>query len=316
MVSKHLLPSARLFTLKPARCLAIAVILLSALMVTDILYAAGRQRFDDFESYPLGQLSLPTANGYWRSDSGRIPPDIVSSAADAGVGPHSGSKMARFNYDTTLAWPSLNIFSSMQSANTSSIIVNDEFFYRMWVRHDANCGRVDLGSGKKFMRIYSGNGAQSNDLITDFITSNGFTNFGNDSGGAALMPTYWGGSGDFSATNSVTQWVKVEYYFKFSTGTVKVWTDGALRRNDTGRNLTFWGTHGDGWKDFYPQSNWGDVENNGYRHGTTNYMYVEDFEVYSDVGTGATGLMSDATITQVGSTDTTPPVAPVNLRIQ
>ena len=50
MVSKKLLPSASTTTLKRTRLLAMSVILLSALAVTEVSYAAGRIFSDGFES--------------------------------------------------------------------------------------------------------------------------------------------------------------------------------------------------------------------------------------------------------------------------
>ncbi len=83
---------------------------------------------------------------------------------------------------------------------------------------------------------------------------------------------------------------------------MKVWHDGVLVRNDVAP------FNGAKWSPFWLTSNWEDS------HDAVNYVYFDDVEVYSDVGTGATGLMSDATITAFGTSTARLP-APTNLRV-
>lgn len=298
MNSENLLPCIR----KPKRssCLTIALILLSSFLVlVDVSDAASRQRYENFESYALGNMTAGqrAITGYWTDDSGRITPDIVSSSLDGLAGPHGGSKMARFNYDTL---NSATGWSSLQQ-NPTGIAFTNEIFYRYWIRFDKDYGASSIGSERKFGRIFTTSPVY-NDLFLEVAPSEFIT--------VVLVNGSYPGV-QHSIALSITAWNKVEFYINRSTGTVKLWVNNALKENYTGLN-----TAAGRWVDFYPASNWGDVENSGWRHGSNNHFYFDDLEIYSDVGTGATGSMSDATITAGGSAGITPPMAPVNLRVQ
>jgi hypothetical protein len=106
--------------------------------------------------------------------------------------------------------------------------------------------------------------------------------------GDAQCPTYWGQAGD-STANPVS-WHTVEWYFKVSAGTIKVWHDGMLVRNENGYD--FKNTK---WYPFYLGSNFSSP------HDAVNYVYFDNIEIYSDTGTAAIGSMSDATITNSDS---------------
>ena len=98
----------------------------------------------------------------------------------------------------------------------------------------------------------------------------------------------------------------VEYYFNHTTGQIKVWHDNVLIRS----NSVSMGSQK--WLPFYLTSNYADS------HDATNYVYFDNIEIYSDAGTGATGLMSDGTISNTSSSTsssgtTTLPPAPTNL---
>jgi hypothetical protein len=57
-------------------------------------------------------------------------------------------------------------------------------------------------------------------------------------------------------------------------------------------------------------SNWS--SNPGWEHDAVNNVYFDDVEIYSDMGTGATGSMADASITVGGGTGVQ---QPRNLRV-
>ena len=264
---------------------------------------ASRQRFDNFEGYALGNMTLPTANGYWQSDSGRLAPDVVSSSLDGVTGPHSGTKMCRLNYDT-LRGTTLNEYTSIQQ-NPSGISYTNELFYRYWIRFDADHGISPPGTEAKFARIFTTSPVY-NDVFYDFAGSPSAPEFDLV---VLVNGGYIGGKTYISTPTAFTQWQKMEMYLNFSTGTLRVWLNGNQVFTTSGANLS-----AGRWLDFYPQSNWGAVNNDGYRNGSNNHMYFDDLEIFSDVGTGATGLMSNASI-QAGSGggDTTPPTNPSSL---
>lgn len=271
---------------------------------------ASRQRYEDFESYPLGPMTLPTANGFWKRTDSRPAPSIVSSSADGVLGPHGGSKMCRMNINTLVTGDPQ--WENLQSDNLSSVLWTNELFYRIWFRLDANHSRSpQAGEGMKILRIFSDtNPAHTgyNDLFTQIETFRGLKQTTVLNNAQSIQVSYFGDTaGDFSANDSFTRWIKVEYYFN-KNGTVKVWHDGVLRCSSTIQTIN------NNLLDFFPRSNWGAIENAGYSSDAVNYMYIDDFEIYSDVGSGATGLMSNATITQSSGADTTPPSAPTNLR--
>jgi hypothetical protein len=117
------------------------------------------------------------------------------------------------------------------------------------------------------------------------------------------FPTYWGGkSGD--TTNQSSHWHKIEYYLRQSTGSFRVWHDGILIRDDNGYDYV-----GEKWTHFYLQSN-----GNSGISDNSNHWYIDEFEIYSDIASGATGSMYDATVTiaMINS----PPLAPTHLRVQ
>ena len=292
MVSEHLLTWA--IMPKRTSCLAIILTLFSSLVYLDVSYAAGRVFYDGFED--------GTTNA-WQAEAGRGKCPVVSASLDGITGPKAGTKMVQCNYQTDGNWATLTL-------NTGSIY-NDELFIRMWYRPDTDINRTGGYQGQptigiasfKLMRFFqqvpyhdmfevAGHPQQSNN------------NAGNPNDSDAF-PTYWGGaSGD--RTNVSSGWHKIEYYIKQSAGAFKVWHDGLLIRNNSGYNYM-----GMKWTSFFLQSNGdsGTTDNN-------NHWYVDEFEIYSDMASGATGAMYDATITVGGSGDATPPASPVNLRVQ
>lgn len=265
-----------------ARPLAIALLLLCSLTFIDFSYAAGRLFYDGFEDGTTNK---------WRQDDFRNLCQVVTASADGVAGPFAGTRMARCNWNGTTSVAAETFENLVMSTNYT-----DEFFIRVRVRQDMNLERT-IVSPNKHLRLFFYDQVVYHDLFEDCAsTSGGLSNKGSASL-AAQMTTYFGGAaGDNSCSSS--SWHKVEYWIKQSTGSVKVWHDGILVRNDSGFDFL-----GQKWPDVYLMSNWSDS------HDATNYMYFDEFEFYSDNGTGAAGLMSDATI-RVG------PSAPQNLRIQ
>jgi hypothetical protein len=200
---------------------------------------------------------------------------VVTTAADGGPGP-IGTYMARCNWNGAVAW---NDPAKFETLTIDTSLYDDELFIRVRIRLDVN-----HSVPAKFLRIFYDQGGVYHDLYT----STGPGGDGLDTGAAlnsGSLPTYWGSEpGDSTRTNRAI-WHKIEYYFRQSTGTIKVWHDGILVKNDTGYNF-----EGVKWSPFYIASNADDDD-------TTNYIYFDEFEVYSDRGTGATGSMSDASIT-------------------
>lgn len=226
--------------------------------------AGGRIFYDGFES---GTTSM------WKQDDYRNRCQVVTSAADGVVGPRTGSRMLRCNWNGTVAWNDPAAFETLTIPTDN---YSNELFIRVWVRRDANLERTE-GSPAKLIRLFRQEPYL--DSFENIVPWNGLSHRG------TFSSTYWGGApGDNS--NSHSAWHKVEYYFHQSNGTHKVWHDGILVRNDTG--LKF----GAKWSPLYITSNWSDP------HDANNYVYFDDVEVFSDMATGATGSMSDATISR------------------
>lgn len=280
-----LLPEAR--ALKRPSFLALVLILLSPLAVWDTSYAAGRVFHDGFESGNTNQ---------WLQDDFRSRCPVVTTSIDGIVGPYAGSRMLRCNFNPNLAYNDPNSYETLKLDTDS--LYTDEMFIRTRVRVDKN-----MSVKQKLLRFFETPGSLYHDLFgVAGHPQNAFNNAGNTT--TQAMPTYWGEKvGD--NTNLPNGWHKTEYYIQQSTGTVKVWHDGVLIRHDVGLNFDNLK-----WRRFY-------ITSNGDAGDSTNHIYFDEFEVYSDRGTGASGLMSNATITQGGSTTgSTPPPAPQNLIIQ
>ena len=271
------------------RICQLSVILIS--LVTVVLshnsFAAGRVFVDDFEDGTTKK---------WAKDDFHNLCQVVASASDGVLGPRNGTKMLRCNSNGTVSWSSPDRYESLTIGSAN---YTNELFIRVWMRRDSNFD-MTAGSTKKVLRIYYWDGKIFHDL---------FTTIGNDTG-AGLgdrgnvtnmgLKTYWGDApGDNS--KSATKWSKVEYYIHQSNGTIKVWHDGILIRNDNGLNFD-----GVKWNPFYITSNFEEP------HDATNYVYFDDVEVFTDTGTGAIGSMSDATIRVLSEDPLLPP--PLNLR--
>jgi hypothetical protein len=125
-------------------------------------------------------------------------------------------------------------------------------------------------------------------------------------------PTFWGDASPLGDGN----WHKLEIYMKLNTagaadGAYKVWLDGQIKQQAA--NIVSAAPAGR-WYPLHLMSNWSN--NPGWEHDAANHVYWDDIEVYSDLGTGGTGLMSDATIrTGTAPSPSSRPSAPTNLRI-
>lgn len=259
------------------RSLLLMLLLLTPLTRAD---AASRIFADGFEA---GNTNL------WEQDGTHPRCPVVTTAADAGLGPHTGSKMLRCNWG-----------NDYESLVLNTLSYTNEIFYRAWIRIDTDMDRTTT-SPIKFLRIFvPPNGPNYRDLFEGISDGHGLTLRGN--AGTELIPTYWGDEPNSDVSANTTAWHKVEYYINHTTQKVRVWHDGLMIRDV---NITFNSVK---WYPFYITSNWSDDVDD-----LINHLYFDDLEVYSDNGTGATGLMSNATIT-VGGTVTIPN-APSNTQV-
>jgi len=254
---------------------AVALFVLAA--ACDSSLAAGRVFFDDFEAYPVG--TLPT--GQWEADAPHTLPSVVNTAFDKTHGPRSGTKMMQTNWNG----------DAYSGAKVASWSYNREFLIRYWVRFDADVDRKD---GCKAFRLTNGVGesyywcglmADNTSIISYWEEIDGVSDGGNGR-------LYW----DFEHLIGNGAWHKFELYVKHNQigqrdGVLRIWVDGKLVHEVINQK-----TVGDGrkWFPMYVNSNWS--MNPGWEHDSNNHVYWDDFEIYSDTGSGATGSMSDATI--------------------
>lgn len=274
-------------------------------MIASNSEAAGRIFYDGSEAgntdlWPLGD---PVTGG------NREKCTSVTVAEDGGSAPYAGARMIRCRYsgfgDSPTAYQTLRL-------NTSNY--TSELFIRTRFRRSATWQLTGVANvsdiSQKILRffqigpyhdLFEVTGHSGCSATGVACTNN--ANAGNPNDSTAL-PTYWSGDHNSDLTNQSNAWHKIEYYINQSTGTIKVWHDGVIARNDTG--LSFGGSK---WVDFY-------LTSNGESPASAMYTYYDEFEVYSDTGSGGTGLMSDASIAQGGGGgDTTPPAAPSSVFI-
>lgn len=266
---------------------AIALMSVLALAISGTAVAAGRVFYDGFES---GNTNL------WRQDDYHNRCQSVTAAADGVAGPFAGTRMVRCNWNGTVAWDSPTVYESL----AVNVPYTNEFLVRTRLRVDKNLEKTG-GSPTKIMRFFNWTGNQSTYLdLFGVLMGNSIVN--QAVAGGVDLNAYWGGSD--SAANP-SSWHKVEYYIN-QAGTIKVWHDGVLVRNNSGLNF-----NGARWTPFYITSNWSDS------HDAVNYIYYDDVEIFSDQGSGASGSMSDASISASGSgsgSGAEPLPAPTNLR--
>lgn len=244
-------------------------------------FAQGRVFYDGFES---GNTNL------WQKDGSRNPCLVVSSATDGVLGPYAGTKMLRCSDNGVVTWSDPAAFETLVLAN---VPYTKEILFRVRLRADQNLEKSG-SSPKKILRIYNWNGVQStyNDIFESFYPGSGLVN--QIIAGGQQLSTYWGGTSGDSST-STTAWHKIEYYINTS-GIVKIWHDGVLVKNESGLN-----TSAAKFLPFYITSNWSDP------HDAVNHIYFDEFEAYSDSGSGGIGSMADASIRSSDSNPVPPP---------
>lgn len=269
---------------------AIAFVALVFIFLSSGANAAGRVFYDGFEDGTTNAWAPGESSGYYAKC------DVVTSALDGLAGPKSGTRMARCNWDGTQG----NFGHRSQEMIKSGWSKSRESFIRWWARADND---IDYAQGSKMFRapgaisyaaIQFEQGASASLFSVIYKSNNvqiGTTNWG-------CGPALRGAS-----------WHKYEIYFLESTsgqnnGIARIWIDGSLCWEALNVNTD--DPQGSGyWADFHLMSNWS--LNTGWEHDANNHMYWDEFEIYSDTGSGATGSMANATITQ-GGADTTPPV--------
>ena len=295
MASNKLLPGTR----RPKRTsyLAIALILLSPLALMDVAHSAGRVFSDGFEDGTTNK---------WLQDGYRAKATVTQRAVD-GLGPRSGKYFATINFNGVVAW---NDPLSYTTLRLNSWSYNKEFFLRMWWRLDNDFGQGMRapGDGAKLMRlnIVAPNGSYG----VFMLQSNGSHEQWNYDT-TLFINDWWGDNGTLLSQRGVWHKVEVYVYQDNTNGIVKRWQDGVLTYSYTGR------TNDSSNNRYYPlylPSNWSD--NPGWEHGANNHFYIDDIEIFSDAGTGATGSMSNATISSGSSGTVALPPAPTNLRVQ
>ena len=224
----------------------------------------------------------------WTKDGVRNLCPVVKTAVDGAL-PHSGNSMAECNWDGTAAWDAPTAYTSLLLPSWN---YDKEFMIRFWVRTAADCAR---SFGAKFLRLFP-DGGKIDEVYFAFMLQ---------TSQAPMMtawrlnnvatPTFWGGTTSFSDHG----WHKVEIYLKHndvnaSNGLIRVWYDGTLQQEIANAVTVAPNAH---WSSLYLMSNW---SNNGpdWLHGANNHVDWDDVEVYSDIGNSATGLMSDASVSQ------------------
>lgn len=246
--------------------------------------AASRVFFDNFDA------GAPTG---WSTN--KCP--AVTRAVDGGA-PRNGTHMMQCNWNGTLPWTDPN---KLLDSSLDSWQYQREYFVRLWFRYDAD---VDHKGGSKQMRLGFG-GADEVIFACQFENGNDATLWI----GPNNLPSFWGSAASRCGDR---KWHKLEVYVKDNTtgsdGVLRVWVDGTMVRE--WRNPS--GTLGGRRMGLNLPSNWS--SNPGWEHDAVNHVYFDDVEIYSDIGTGASGNMTDASITMGGS-GTVGVQQPRNLRV-
>lgn len=261
--------------------------------------AAGRVFYDGFEDGTTNAWAPGSSSGYYAKC------DVVTSALDAGVGPASGTHMARCNWDGTQG-----TYGHRSQEMIKSGWSGDEFLIRWKVRYDSD---IDHSIGSKLFRApgavsFSANQFENYpdaNLLTTIYKSNA----------QQIGATNWGCGSNFLDG----QWHEIEIYFLKSgagqnNGVARIWTDGSFCWEETGVNTD--DPQGSSyWNDFHLMSNWSNNYPAWPYHDANNHAYWDEFEIYSNTGSGGTGSMSAGTIA-AGGGDTTPPSSPSGLAAQ
>jgi hypothetical protein len=257
------------------------VVALSILAPTESLPAT-RVFADDFESGALGK---------WEH-LGTFPMAQITTASK-----HGGTHAVMTNWDGTQQWQ----WEISLRTNVSTWRYTNEFFIRFWWRIDPNC---DPKNGPKFMRLLS-DGSEEMYIAHDL------------SAGGTLFQ-HWQFPTDQVNYSSLSisdhNWHKIEIYVKYNNpnSSAKFWVDGVL---ESGK-YPFTGNFGSNKLNHWDwPSNWSN--NPGWEHDATNYLYMDDVEIFSDSTTGeaCTGRMDDASIAASAGGSGGAPAAPTGLRV-
>lgn len=244
--------------------------------------AAGRVFHDDFESGSAGK---------WTSD-GKVPCKVVSSALD-GLNAGNRGRMAECNWNGTVAWNDPATYSALELRSWD---YDREFLIRFRVRYASD---VDRKVNSKLLRLsisdtdrfYMDGQLEKGECASPFIF---WEVMAKVSG-----PKQWGSGqclGDL-------QWHSVEIYVSVNQS-VKVWVDDVLQNDGSGVNRS-----SARWQPLFVMSNWSSNDA-ASAHDANNHVYWDDFEIFSDTGTGATGLLSEGTATHSGSPELPEPPKP------
>lgn len=234
-------------------------------------FAAGRVFYDGFDSN----------TNQWAQDDFRSRCTVAQSALDGGPGPKSGAGMVRCNWNGTLAWNSPDRYLTLKLPAWS---YDREFLVRFWIRGDADATDHPV-NGPKLWRLgpYSSSGMKFRNGDEDAAFYNVSSQIGS---------TYWG------KNPTPTAWHKYEIYVlqASSGGIIRIWRDDQLVKDITGANTT---QSSGTWTPFYISSNWSGADG-CCDHDANNHLYWDEFEIYSDSGTGASGSLSDGSIAATG----------------
>ena len=252
------------------------------------MQAAGRVFFEDFENGGLAK---------WTQDGSRSMCVLVQTGRD-GTMPHGGKNMMQCNWNGTVAWNDPQAYSTVVLPQ-NSWEYNMEFLIRLWLKYDQDVSR---SYGGKVLRLFP------NDHLDDLYIIARMNVGGGPPHIAWILngkqgPISWGKG----APLGDHRWHELEIYVRASPvpdGVIRVWIDGAIVQ-DAINAVTVAPNHK--WGPLYLMSNWSN--NPGWEHSDNNHVYWDDIEIYTDLGTGATGKMSDATVAGglPGSTALEPP---------
>jgi hypothetical protein len=252
--------------------------LVAGIAGAQVSLAAGLAFMDSFES--------GTADA-WHVDGARDKCAVVSSAHDGGS-PHSGNNMLECNWNGTVDWKAHDWYSTVVLSQ-SAWNYTREFLVRLWVRFDAD---VDHVNGDKILRLYPHDDLESFFLAAQMDQNNGpiFVYWEKINGKDGAVS--WGKGTKLGDT----QWHKLEIYMKHNTpghtdGVTRVWIDDKLTQESVNIQTV---ADGRKWGPLILTSNW--TNNPGWEHDASNHIYWDDVEIYTDLGSGGPGSMSDASI--------------------
>ena len=250
----------------------LAVIGILVVSPTRVL-AAGVVFSDGFED---GTISR------WSPSTDRIPCPVVRTAVD-GATPHSGSYMAECNWNGTLPSGDPAAFSELALSSWS---YKSEFLIRLWVRIASD---VDHLTGAKILRLFPNGGKHDQLYMQAYMNETPQYLFHDWLLNDVWQKSFWG---DHTSIGDGS-WHKIEIYIKqndpgLSNGIVRTWKDSKLEQEILNVVSISPGMQ---WGMLHLMSNWSNP------HDANNHSEWDDVEIYSDLGSGATGSMSDASIT-------------------